>query len=162
MQLSTRGRYAVMAMVDLASRGDCGGRPVPLAEIAGAQLLSLAYLEQLFGHLRRAGLVCSTRGPGGGYRLARAPAEICIAEIICAVDEKLCATRCHDGVGCLVHADGLATTCLTHDLWAALGQQMQQFLSGVSLADVLEGRLAAADAAAPDAPLGTAEPTHAA
>ena len=99
MQLSTRGRYAVMAMVDLATRQtlgcECG--PVCLAEIAARQKLSQAYLEQLFGKLRRAGLVGSARGPGGGYRLARSSEAIAIADIIAAVDEPIHATRCEDG-----------------------------------------------------------------
>ncbi len=115
MQLSTRGRYAVMAMVDLATRQtlgcECG--PICLAEIAARQKLSQAYLEQLFGKLRRAGLVASARGPGGGYRLARASDTIAIADIIAAVDEPIRATRCEDGgPGCLegarLHRDGPA------------------------------------------------------
>src|SRR6185295_1236141 len=99
MQLSTRGRYAVMAMVDIATRQtlgcECG--PVCLAEIAQRQQLSLAYLEQLFGKLRRAGLVASARGPGGGYRLARSSDAIAVADIIAAVDESIRATRCGEG-----------------------------------------------------------------
>jgi len=101
MQLSTRGRYAVMAMVDLATRQavgcECG--PICLAEIACRQQLSLAYLEQLFGKLRRAGLVASARGPGGGYRLARPSDTISIADIVCAVDAPIQTIRCHDGPG---------------------------------------------------------------
>ncbi len=104
MQLSTRGRYAVMAMVDLATRQtlgcECG--PICLAEIAARQRLSQAYLEQLFGKLRRAGLVGSARGPGGGYRLARSSAAIAIADIVAAVDEPIHATRCEIGsAGCI-------------------------------------------------------------
>ncbi|QYU66088.1 Rrf2 family transcriptional regulator [Leptolyngbya sp. 15MV] len=102
MRLSTRGRYAVMAMVELAARQAastdlCGRNPISLADIAAAQHLSLAYLEQLFGPLRRAGLVASARGPGGGYRLARDAACISIAAIIQAVDEPIHATRCDEG-----------------------------------------------------------------
>src|SRR5579863_10551705 len=138
MQLSTRGRYAVMAMVDLATQQtlgcECG--PICLAEIAARQKLSQAYLEQLFGKLRRAGLVASARGPGGGYRLARACNAIAIADVIAAVDEPMHATRCHDGRrSCLVGAgdEGL-DRCQTHDLWEELGRQIRFFLDGVTLA----------------------------
>jgi Rrf2 family iron-sulfur cluster assembly transcriptional regulator len=145
MQLSTRGRYAVMAMVDLASRQapDCACGPVCLAEIAARQHLSQAYLEQLFGRLRRAGLVCSTRGPGGGYRLARESGAIAIADIIAAVDEPIHATRCANGSpGCLEGAgDAMPVRCQTHDLWAALGAQIRRFLQRVTLADVVDGRV---------------------
>lgn len=145
MRLSTRGRYAVMAMVELAARdGESAeafrsSRPqVSLAEIAQAQRLSLAYLEQLFGPLRRAGLVASTRGPGGGYRLARPAREISIAVIVDAVDEPIQATRCEEGgPGCLA-----GERCLTHDLWAELGNQIHLFLSAVSLEDVVRGHIA--------------------
>ncbi|TCZ54643.1 Rrf2 family transcriptional regulator [Roseicella aquatilis] len=143
MRLSTRGRYAVMAMVDLAARqqeagaNSRGERPVSLAELAQAQLLSLAYLEQLFGHLRRAGLVSSARGPGGGYRLARPAAETTIAQIVDAVDEPIRATRCEEGSpGCLA-----GRRCLTHELWTELGEQIRLFLGHVTLADVVEGRI---------------------
>ncbi len=146
MRLSTRGRYAVMAMVELAARQDAmppapAGKPSPpisLAEIAAAQMLSLAYLEQLFGPLRRAGLVASARGPGGGYRLSRPPREIPISDIVDAVDEPIRATRCEDGApGCLA-----GRRCLTHDLWAELGEQIRLFLAGVSLEDVIRGDIA--------------------
>jgi Rrf2 family iron-sulfur cluster assembly transcriptional regulator len=159
MRLSTRGRYAVMAMAELATRqqeGNAGlqagadpgeppavtsgrseDRPVSLAEIAQAQLLSLAYLEQLFGNLRRAGLVVSARGPGGGYRLARAAAAIAVADIIDAVDEPLRATRCEaDAPGCLA-----GKRCLTHDLWSELGEQIRLFLANVTLADICNGNI---------------------
>jgi Rrf2 family iron-sulfur cluster assembly transcriptional regulator len=145
MRLSTRGRYAVMAMVELAvrQRAEAGvpsrERPVSLAEIAAAQQLSPAYLEQLFGHLRRGGLVASVRGPGGGYRLARPAAAIAVAEIVEAVDEPIRATRCEEGApGCLAAGQ----RCLTHDLWSELGEQIRLFLSHMSLADVVEGRVA--------------------
>lgn len=140
MRLSTRGRYAVMAMVELAVRQsgpDCtpGNGQVSLAEIAASQHLSLAYLEQLFGPLRRAGLVASARGPGGGYRLARPAAGITISQIVQAVDEPIQATRCDSGApGCLA-----GERCRTHDLWAELGAQIQLFLDGVTLADVVCG-----------------------
>jgi Rrf2 family transcriptional regulator, iron-sulfur cluster assembly transcription factor len=144
MRLSTRGRYAVMAMVELAAGQDrrdsaeSGRAQVSLAEIAQAQHLSLAYLEQLFGPLRRAGLVASARGPGGGYRLARPPAQISISDIVLAVDEPIQATRCEDGgPGCLA-----GQRCLTHDLWAELGDQIRLFLEGVTLADVIGGQVA--------------------
>ncbi len=145
MQLSTRGRYAVMAMVDLATRQtlgcECG--PICLAEIAARQQLSQAYLEQLFGKLRRAGLVASARGPGGGYRLARGSDAIAIAAIIAAVDEPIRATRCEDGSGrlpggCRVRGAG---RCQTHDLWDELGRQIRFFLDGVTLADVVAGQV---------------------
>jgi Rrf2 family iron-sulfur cluster assembly transcriptional regulator len=142
MRLSTRGRYAVMAMVEMAARAGreeaCqGGRPVTLGEIAAAQHLSVAYLEQLFARLRRAGLVASARGPGGGYRLARPAAEIPIADVVEAADEPIVATRCEEGgPGCL-NGD----RCLTHDLWAELGDQIRLFLGGMSLADVVDRRV---------------------
>jgi Rrf2 family iron-sulfur cluster assembly transcriptional regulator len=131
-----------MAMVDMASRTRDGaacaeGRPVTLAEIAAAQHLSVAYLEQLFARLRRAGLVASARGPGGGYRLARAAHDIPIADVVEAADEPIIATRCEEGSpGCLA-----GTRCLTHDLWAELGDQIRLFLGGMTLADVVEGRV---------------------
>lgn len=143
MQISTRGRYAVMAMVHLAQAGCCvetGGRPVTLAEIASAQMLSLAYLEQLFGRLRRAGLVTSARGPGGGYRLTRGECQTSILDIVLAVEENLDATRCENGVGCQAQA-GRMTQCQTHDLWAELGAQIHHFLAGITLADVVAGRV---------------------
>ncbi|MBR0684095.1 Rrf2 family transcriptional regulator [Roseomonas eburnea] len=142
MRLSTRGRYAVMAMVEMAARegraeGCIGGRPVTLNEIAAAQHLSVAYLEQLFGRLRRAGLVASARGPGGGYRLARPAAEIPISAVVEAADEPIVATRCEEGgPGCLA-----GERCVTHDLWAELGDQIRLFLGGLSLADVVEGKV---------------------
>jgi len=145
VQLSTRGRYAVMAMVDLATRQtlgcECG--PICLAEIAGRQRLSQAYLEQLFGKLRRAGLVDSARGPGGGYRLAHSSEAIAIADIVAAVDEPIRATRCEEGsAGCLegVAQEGLGR-CQTHDLWEELGRQIMFFMQGVTLADVVAGRV---------------------
>ena len=142
MQLSTRARYAVMAMVDLATRQtlgcECG--PICLAEIAARQKLSQAYLEQLFGKLRRAGLVGSARGPGGGYRLARRSDRMTIAEIIAAVDEPIRTTRCQGGgAGCV---DDGPIRCQTHDLWAELDRQIRFFLKAVTLADVVAGRVA--------------------
>ena len=138
MQLSTKGRYAVMAMTDLAARPE--GRPVTLADIASRQEISLAYLEQLFSRLRRRGVVESVRGPGGGYRLARPAVEISVADVVKAVDEPLRATRCTGPdakIGCMVGG----ARCLTHDLWEATGRQIEQFLAGISLADVASGAL---------------------
>jgi len=143
MRLSTKGRYAVMAMADLARRqgdGSCGERAVSLADIAERQQISLSYLEQLFARLRRKGLVKSLRGPGGGYLLARAAEETNIAEIVTAVDEPLRATRC--GVktkGCMMKGE----RCMTHDLWEEMGRQIEGYLASVSLADVTQGRLSA-------------------
>jgi len=132
-----------MAMVELASRVGAGsvrgnaGRPVSLAEIADAQLLSLAYLEQLFARLRRGGLVASVRGPGGGYRLGRPAGQITLADITDAVEEPIRATRCEEGgPGCIA-----GKKCLTHDLWAELGEQIRLFLAHITLADVVEGRV---------------------
>jgi Rrf2 family iron-sulfur cluster assembly transcriptional regulator len=154
MQLSTKGRYAVMAMVDLAT-WEAMEHPNTLsclADIAARQQLSQSYLEQLFGKLRRADLVSSARGPGGGYRLARSPSEIAIADIVAAVDEPIKATRCEVGSGgCMLASeppDGAPVgqaldceMCQTHDLWVELGRQIALFLSGVTLADVVQGRV---------------------
>lgn len=138
MRLSTKGRYAVMAMADLARNG--ADRAVSLAEIATRQEISLSYLEQLFARLRRAGLVKSVRGPGGGYRLARTPGETRIADIVLAVDEPIRATRCSgqgSPRGCMIGGE----RCITHDLWEGLGQEIHRYLSSVSLEDVLERRV---------------------
>jgi Rrf2 family transcriptional regulator, iron-sulfur cluster assembly transcription factor len=137
VKLSTKGRYAVMALVDLASQTD--GRPVALAEIAERQEISLSYLEQLFAKLRRGGLVRSVRGPGGGYLLARSAEETRISDAILAVDEPIRATRCKTGsaMGCRANK----SRCLTHDLWEELGNQIHIFLSSVSLADVCSRRV---------------------
>ncbi len=137
MKLSTKGRYAVMAMVDLAANSE--GKPVSLAEIAERQEISLSYLEQLFGKLRRGELVKSVRGPGGGYLLSRSPGETRVSDIVVAVDEPLRATRCEIGssVGCLSDSG----RCLTHDLWEELGNQIHMFLSSVSLEDVIAKRV---------------------
>lgn len=138
MKLSTKGRYAVMAMADLAGHED-GTKPVSLAEIAKRQEISLSYLEQLFAKLRKGGLVKSVRGPGGGYRLSRPSAEIRVSDIIVAVDEPITATRCVPGspLGCT----GTTTRCVTHDLWEELGRQIHVFLSSVTLGDVVERRI---------------------
>jgi Rrf2 family transcriptional regulator, iron-sulfur cluster assembly transcription factor len=145
VQLTARGRYAVMAMVDIATRQtlgyECG--PVCLAEIAARQRLSLTYLEQLFGKLRRAGLVASARGPGGGYRLARTSDTIAIADIIAAVDEPIRATRCEEGgSSCLEGATPMGLgRCQTHDLWEELCRQILLFMEGITLADVVAGKV---------------------
>ena len=131
MRLTTKGRYAVTAIVDLALNEE--GRPVTLAEISGRQDTSLAYLEQLFSKLRRAGLVRSTRGPGGGYSLGREPSAINVADVILAVDEGVDTTRCGGLARC--HND---QACLTHDLWMDLNAHIHSFLEGVTLADLVE------------------------
>ncbi len=138
MRLSTKGRYAVMAMADLARREGDATRAVALADIAQRQEISLSYLEQLFARLRRKGLVKSARGPGGGYRLARTAGDTSIADIVHAVDEPLRATRCEKlGPGCMMRGE----RCLTHDLWADLGDRIEDYLASVSLADVVGGKL---------------------
>jgi Rrf2 family transcriptional regulator, iron-sulfur cluster assembly transcription factor len=135
MKMSTKGRYAVMAMIDIGQ--NFNGNPVSLSEIADRQDISQEYLEQLFSKLRRAGLVESSRGPGGGYRLARDAADIAVSDIILAVDEALRVTRCSgDAVdGCVK-----GHQCSAHDLWSSLGRQMMTFLGSITLEDVVEKR----------------------
>ena len=157
MKLSTKGRYAVMAMADLARHSGIRARDgglTTLSAIAERQEISLAYLEQLFAKLRRAGLVTGVRGPGGGFRLARPAGELRIAEIVMAVDEPIKATRCQSDVasGCLSKGE----RCLTHDLWDELGAQIELFLSSVTLADVVEQRVKGR-ARALSQPVGSAE-----
>ncbi|GAB6054075.1 Rrf2 family transcriptional regulator [Magnetospira thiophila] len=132
MRLSTKGRYAVMAMVDLAFHNK--GNPVPLADIADRQEISLSYLEQLFGRLRKGGLVKSVRGPGGGYLLSRSAHDVRVFDIIMAVDEPIKATRCKPGspAGCRHNK----ARCLTHDLWEELSNQIYLYLSSVSLESI--------------------------
>jgi Rrf2 family iron-sulfur cluster assembly transcriptional regulator len=137
MRLSTKGRYAVMAMADLARAEVRAERATALAEIAHRQEISLSYLEQLFARLRRKGLVISARGPGGGYRLALSAEDTKISDIVHAVDEPLRATRCVEAKGCMIKGE----RCLTHDLWEDLGQHIESYLASVSLADVINGRL---------------------
>lgn len=134
VELNTRGRYAVTAMADLAKHG--AGEAVPLSAIAERQQISLAYLEQLFSKLRRAGLVDSARGRSGGYRLVRSPATITVAEVLHAVEEGIRMTRCRgeDAPPCMS-----GQRCLTHGLWDALGEQIAAFLEGVTLQEVLDG-----------------------
>ncbi len=130
MKLTTKGRYAVTAMLDLALRYDKGA--VTLADIAKRQGISLSYLEQLFAKLRRSGLVDSVRGPGGGYTLAMEPAKISVAEIIMAINENIDATRCGGEKNC--HGD---ETCLTHQLWEDLSTRIHEFLNGITLGDLV-------------------------
>lgn len=130
MKLTTKGRYAVTAMLDLALRYDKGA--VTLADIARRQGISLSYLEQLFAKLRRGGLVDSVRGPGGGYNLALHPSKISVAEIIVAINENIDATRCGGEKNC--HGDD---PCLTHQLWEDLSKQIYGFLKGITLADLV-------------------------
>lgn len=126
MRLTTKGRYAVTAMLDLALHYDQGA--VTLAEIARRQSISLSYLEQLFARLRRAGLVDSVRGPGGGYNLARDPSQISIAEVVIAINENIDARRCGGNANC--NGDD---RCLTHQLWEDLSARIYDFLAGITL-----------------------------
>ena len=130
MRLTTKGRFAVTAMIDVALHGDDG--PVTLAAVSERQRISLSYLEQLFGKLRRHGLVDSVRGPGGGYNLARAAAKLSVAEIITAVDEPIDATQCGGRENC--HDD---RRCMTHELWASLNTHIFTFLDSVTLAELV-------------------------
>ena len=136
MRLTTKGRFAVTAMIDLALRQ--GNGPVTLAAISQRQRISLSYLEQLFGKLRRNELVESTRGPGGGYTLARAADSITVADIIVSVDEPMDATQCGGKENCL----GEAGRCMTHELWASLNQRMVDFLASVHLQKLVDEQLA--------------------
>lgn len=131
MKLTTKGRYAVTAMLDLAVNGK--DKPITLAEISERQDISLSYLEQLFSRLRRQHLVKSLRGPGGGYLLSRPSHEIDIAAVISAVDEGVDSTRCKGERNCLSE-----NKCLTHDLWVELSQQIYDFLSAISLQDLVK------------------------
>ena len=131
MRLTTKGRYAVTAMLDLAIHK--GGGPTALADIASRQGISLSYLEQLFSRLRKRTLVSSVRGPGGGYNLARPAAEIFIAEVISAVDENVDTTRCGGAHNCRENGP-----CLTHDLWQDLSDRIYDYLNRISLQDLVE------------------------
>jgi len=131
MRLTTKGRYAVTAMLDLAFHSE--KKPVTLTEIATRQTISLSYLEQLFSRLRKAGMVKGVRGPGGGYKLSRVATEINIADIITAVDEQIDSTNCEGRGDC---QDG--QPCLTHDLWMGLSDQIRNYLKGISLGELLE------------------------
>ena len=133
MRLTTKGRYAVTAMIDLTLHAK--SKPISLAEISGRQSISLSYLEQLFSKLRQSGLVISVRGPGGGYRLAIPSEEIFVAQIINAVNESIDTTSCQ-GKGDCQGGD----ICLTHSLWQDLSVQIHEFLNGISLADLVAKR----------------------
>ncbi len=142
MKLTTKGRYAVSALADIAATGAATGNqgPVALSEVALRQGISLSYLEQLFAKLRRAGLVESVRGVAGGYALTAPAAEIRVADIVAAVDEEIRTTACAAGssIGC----QGTTVRCLTHDLWDELGRQIEVFLNAVTLEDIIERRVA--------------------
>lgn len=130
MRLTTKGRYAVTSILDLALKQSEG--PIPLAGISERQDISLSYLEQLFARLRRQGLVRSVRGPGGGYQLGKDPAQISVAEVIEAVNETTDATRCQGAGDCQK-----GETCLTHHLWMDLSDQIRDFLGDITLADLV-------------------------
>jgi Rrf2 family transcriptional regulator, iron-sulfur cluster assembly transcription factor len=130
VKLTTKGRYAVTAMLDLALHAGSG--PITLADVARRQDISLSYLEQLFARLRRRSLVSSVRGPGGGYRLGRSAQEISIAEVITAVDESVDTTRCGGAHNCQD-----SQPCLTHDLWCDLSDRINEYLSGITLHDLV-------------------------
>jgi len=141
MKLTTKGRFAVTAMLDLALNESKNAtfeaattdvKPVTLADISERQEISLSYLEQLFSRLRRQGLVTSVRGPGGGYKLGKHYSQISVAEIIHAVDEEIDATQCGGRENC--HDEG---RCMTHDLWTALNHKILDYLSSISLADMV-------------------------
>ena len=138
MMLSTKGRYAVMAMVDLASQQK--ESPVTLAAIAERQEIPLAYLEQIYSRLKKSGIVSSVRGPGGGYKLGRAASSLNIAEIVSASEEALKMTRCGGETKVCMSTK---TQCLTHDLWEGLGAQIDHYLSSLTLADVVGRRIQA-------------------
>jgi len=135
MRLTTKGRFAVTAMIDVAMHGTAG--PVTLAAVSERQKISLSYLEQLFGKLRRHGLVESVRGPGGGYNLARSSDAVSVADVILAVDEPIDATQCGGRENCLDDR-----RCMTHELWAALNQRMVEFLGSVTLQKLVDEQLA--------------------
>lgn len=131
MRLTTKGRYAVTAMLDLAFHSQANS--VTLTDIATRQTISLSYLEQLFARLRKAGMVTGVRGPGGGYRLGRDPKEISVAQIVLAVDEPIDSTKCGSKKNCKKDSQ----PCLTHDLWVGLSEQIRDYLAGISLAEIL-------------------------
>ncbi len=135
MRLTTKGRFAVTAMLDLALNEV--EKPVTLAGISERQSISLSYLEQLFSRLRRSGLVKSVRGPGGGYRIAKKHSEISVSEIIAAVDELIDATQCGGHENCRDER-----RCMTHDLWSSLNVKILEYLSGISLADLVASQQA--------------------
>lgn len=130
MRLTSKGRYAVTAMLDVALHTNAG--PVPLADISARQEISLSYLEQLFARLRKHGLVSSVRGPGGGYQLGRPATEISVSEVISAVDESVDATRCQGKSDCQGGAK-----CLTHSLWSDLSTRIEDFLTQITLGELV-------------------------
>ena len=131
MRLTTKGRYAVTAMLDLSL--NYGVRPITLADISDRQGISLSYLEQLFSNLRRQGLVSSSRGPGGGYRLSRSADEVTVLDIISAVDEKVDTTRCEGKGNC---SNG--EQCLSHEIWHSLSEQIKMYLGGITIGQVVK------------------------
>lgn len=137
MRLTTKGRFAVTAMIDLGLRGNAG--PMALAAISNRQQISLSYLEQLFGKLRRHELVASTRGPGGGYSLGRKADSISVADIITAVDEPIDATGCGGKENCMGDDHG---PCMTHELWTNLNAKMIEYLDGISLKNLVDEQIA--------------------
>lgn len=147
MKLTTKGRYAVTAMLDLALH--FGEGPITLADIAQRQGISLSYLEQLFSRLRKRSLVSSVRGPGGGYSLGRDAAEIFVGEVITAVDENVDTTRCHGAHNCQNNG-----RCLTHDLWTDLSNQIYNYLNEISLQDLMDRQAVREVAARQDNPDG--------
>lgn len=147
MRLTTKGRYAVTAMLDLAIHYKSG--PITLADISKRQGISLSYLEQLFSRLRKNGLVDSARGPGGGYRLSRNASDICVADVITAVDEKVDAMRCDGKGNCQDNGP-----CLTHELWCDLSDQILNFLKGIDLEQLVERKGVQDVAARQDSKLG--------
>lgn len=136
MRLTTKGRFAVTAMIDLALHQDTG--PVTLASVSARQEISLSYLEQLFGKLRRHAIVKSVRGPGGGYRLVGPAEGVTVADIIIAVDEPIDATQCGGKENCLPSDHGSHGRCMTHDLWATLNAKMVDYLNSVSLKNLVD------------------------
>jgi len=142
MRLTTKGRFAVTAMIDLAMQD--GDEPVTLAEISQRQKISLSYLEQLFAKLRRRTLVDSVRGPGGGYCMAKETEQVSVADIILAVDEPIDATQCGGKENCLDDHK-----CITHDLWAKLNDQILDYLRGVTLKQLVDGQKAKASGVTP-------------
>ena len=138
MRLTTKGRFAVTAMADIGMHR--GTDPVTLSEISARQKISVSYLEQLFGKMRRSGLVVSVRGPGGGYRLARKMGQIAVADIILAVDEPIDATQCAGRENCRDDQK-----CITHDLWAKLNEQVLNYLAATTLEQLVEDQLAKQD-----------------
>ncbi len=153
MRLTTKGRFAVTAMADIAMHR--GTDPVTLGEISARQKISVSYLEQLFGKMRRCGLVESVRGPGGGYRLARAMGQIAVADIVLAVDEPIDATRCGGKKNCRDDQK-----CITHDLWARLNEHVLNYLAAMTLKQLVDDQIAKQDGVAPLQNMRKTMPAH--